>query len=171
MYLQLQWWWREIYLSVWSAGPPDEPGIITKGAGINTHLNTIEFGVEQHKGIWPGEATEHLNPKIPNSYSTVVNRYPSLHWKQHFHQHYCPGGLRTSNLKDLFQSVWSISRASSWSDIFDFPFLWKAQLTGPCKWALSHRDTSLSVPRCSHTNHFIVLLLFEEMPIDLELLS
>lgn len=134
----------------------------------------------QHHWTWSRTAQrdmawrskEHLNPKIPNSYSTAVNRYPSLHWKQHFHQLYCSGGLCISNnLKDLFQRVWSISRASSWGDIFDFPFLWKAQLTGPCKRALSHRDTSLSVPRCSHTNHFIVLLLFEEMPIDLELLS
>jgi len=58
------------YLCIWSAGAPDEPGIVTKGAGINTHFNAIELGVEQHKWIWPGEVTECLNPQILNSHGS-----------------------------------------------------------------------------------------------------
>lgn len=40
------------YLCIWCTRSSDEPSIITESTSIDTHLYTIEFWVEEHKGIW-----------------------------------------------------------------------------------------------------------------------
>lgn len=53
-------------LSVGRAGPPDEAGIVSKGPRINTHLNIVKFGVEQHERVRPGKS-ERTNQRKERS--------------------------------------------------------------------------------------------------------
>lgn len=43
------------HLSVGRAGPPDEAGVVAKGAGVHTHLHLVELGIEEDKGVGPAE--------------------------------------------------------------------------------------------------------------------
>lgn len=41
------------HLSVGRAGPPDESGVIAKGAGVHTHLHLVELGIEEDERVGP----------------------------------------------------------------------------------------------------------------------
>lgn len=43
---------QKSYLCIWCTWSSDEPSIITESTCIHTHLYTIEFWVEEHKGVW-----------------------------------------------------------------------------------------------------------------------
>lgn len=43
------------HFSVGGAGASDEACLISKTAGIYTHLQPIEFRVKQHKRVWPAQ--------------------------------------------------------------------------------------------------------------------
>lgn len=59
--------------SIGRAGPPDETGIVSKGSGINTHLNIIELGVEQHKRVRSVEKKDRDNIKSRTDVTNVTN--------------------------------------------------------------------------------------------------
>lgn len=43
---------QKSYLCIWCTWSSDESSIITESTCIHTHLYTIEFWVEEHKGVW-----------------------------------------------------------------------------------------------------------------------
>ena len=46
------------YLGVGGTRPPDESRLVAEAAGVNAHLQPVELGVEQHKGVRPATHTE-----------------------------------------------------------------------------------------------------------------
>lgn len=61
------------YLCIWCTWSPDEPSIITESTSIHTHLYTIEFWVEEHKGIWSRDTIKipvilNTNKRPPHDY-------------------------------------------------------------------------------------------------------
>jgi hypothetical protein len=65
--------YRLSYLCIWCTWSSDEPSIITESTSIHTHLYTIEFWVEEHKGIWSRDII-----KIPVILDTNKNATPWL---------------------------------------------------------------------------------------------
>lgn len=61
------------YLCIWCTWSSDEPSIITESTGIHTHLYTIEFWVEEHKGVWSRDII-----KIPVILNTKKKATPWL---------------------------------------------------------------------------------------------